>query len=186
MSDSDPLSRSDRGDDAYPRDDADEEELVDEAEVPADIPPSLIELEKIPRRLWEQTMAPLRRQQRYWIAQRVTDERLRDVAGTLAFELDMAEGRASNARDEARFDARRTAVPLPTPDAEHPTRRSTVQINVRLRADDHARLSQAAALAGLKPTTLARALMLNGVAMILRAHATPDGAHVQGRALPSV
>ena len=47
-------------------------------------------------------------------------------------------------------------------------RRSTAQINVRLRNDDHARLAQAAAAIGLKPTTLARALILNGAATILQ------------------
>ena len=93
-----------------------------------DIPPTLIELEKIPRRLWEQTLAPLHRQQRMWLALQVSDERLREVASMLAFELDMAECGRRKARDEARFEARRTGAPLPTPHAEHAVTRSTVQV----------------------------------------------------------
>jgi hypothetical protein len=64
-----------------------------------DIPASMIELEKIPRRLWEQTLAPLHRQQRVWVARQISDERLRDVAMKLAFELDMAECGRQRARD---------------------------------------------------------------------------------------
>jgi hypothetical protein len=49
---------------------------------------------------------------------------------------------------------------------------STQQVNIRLRRDDHARLIDAAGFVGLRPTTLARALVLNGVAQILRERAT--------------
>lgn len=42
---------------------------------------------------------------------------------------------------------------------------------MRVRADDHERLKQAAEAVGCKPTTLARSLVLNGVAMILQDHA---------------
>ena len=45
-----------------------------------------------------------------------------------------------------------------------------LQVNIRLRRDDHERLGQAAAAVGLKPTALARSLVLNGAAMILREH----------------
>lgn len=138
---------------------------------PHEIPATMIELEKIPRRLWEQTLAPLHRQQRTWVAHQIRDERLRELASNLAFEMDMAECDRRRARDEARFEARRTGVPLPTPDADHAVMRSTAQVNIRLRRDDHARLTQAAAAVGLKPTTLARALVLNGAGKILREHA---------------
>ena len=59
-------------------------------------------------------------------------------------------------------------APLPSPDAEHPVTQRPVQINIRLRADDHARLARAAQSVGLPPTTLARALVLNGAAQVLR------------------
>lgn len=136
-----------------------------------DVSPWSIELDKIPRRLWEQTLAPLHRQQRCWVARQVSDEQLREDASALAFELDMAECRRQQAADEARFHARRTGVPLPTPSADGAVLQPTVQLNIRLRRDDHARLKQASAAVGLKATTLARALVLNGAAQIVREHA---------------
>ena len=143
--------------------------------IPGDISPSLIELDQIPRRLWEQTLAPLHRQQRYWVAQRVADEQLREIAVELAFELDMAECERQDARAVARSKARRAGVPLATPGGDHAAHRPTAQVNIRLRRDDHAQLAQAAAAVGLKPTTLARALVLNGVALTLREHAARIG-----------
>jgi len=131
---------------------------------------SLIDLEQIPSRLWEQAMSPLHRQQRALIARRIKDERLREIASKLAFEMDMAECDRSIARDEAHHRARRTAAPLPSADADHAAVRASVQVNLRLRADDHGRLVQAAASAGMRPTTLARALVLNGVAKIRADH----------------
>ncbi len=148
----------------------DEEIEPDLQRLADDIPPSLIELERIPRRLWEQTLAPLQRQQRYRAAERVADEGLREIAGRLAFDLDMAECERQNTHARARFKARRSGYPLPVPEATHAAARSSVQVNLRLRRDDHERLAQAAAAVGLKPTTLARALVLNGVAMTLREH----------------
>jgi hypothetical protein len=139
-----------------------------------DIPPSSIELEKIPRRLWEQTLAPLHRQERGFIANQVADEQLREVAWELADQLDTAECQRQRVAEEARFRARRTGVPLPTPDVDGAVLSPTVQLNIRLRRDDHVRLAQAAAAVGLKATTLARALVLNGAAQILREHATRD------------
>jgi hypothetical protein len=148
-----------------------------------DIPPSSIELEKIPRRLWEQTLAPLHRQERALIARQVADEQLREVAWELASELDMAESRRHRAAEEARLRARRAGVPLPTPHADDAVLRPTVQLNIRLRRDDHERLAQASVAVVLRPTTLARALVLNGAAQILREHArTADDA---GRRAPS-
>jgi hypothetical protein len=128
-----------------------------------------IELEKIPRRLWEQTLAPLHRQTRAYIAGRVRDEHLQEAAWALAFELDMAECGRRDERLEARARAKkRTAAPLPSPDADHPVASRSVQLNIRLRADDHARLARAAQSVGMPPTTLARALVLNGAAQVLR------------------
>jgi hypothetical protein len=134
--------------------------------------PSSISLETIPPRLWEQTLAPLPRQQRMWTALRVPDKELKRLAIELASELDMAEGDAALARRRATHAALRTGYPLPSPDpgpgaASAP---APVQVNIRLRRDDHARLAQAAETVGLKPTTLARSLVLNGAAMILREH----------------
>lgn len=140
-----------------------------------DIPADLIELHKIPPRLWEQTLAPLHRQQRYWVAQQIPDARLREVASELASELDFAEVDRRNARAEALYHARRTGYPLPTPNASHAVARPTKQLNVRVRLDDHDRLAQAATAVGLKPTTLARALVLNGAARILQEHAGSKG-----------
>jgi hypothetical protein len=131
-----------------------------------------IDLEAIPRDLWRQALAPLHRQQRTWLASQLRDKRLRAEAMELAIELDFAEDDRKNARLEARHRARRTGAPLPTPSGDHPAGRGTVQVNMRLRRDDHARLAEAAATVGLKPTTLARALVLNGAAQILRDHAT--------------
>lgn len=142
--------------------------------LPADLPYSMIELEKIPRRLWEKTLAPLHPQQRCWVVSQVADEQLRKVADELVFALLMADSDKRNARARARFAARRTGHPLPVPGTDATTR-SSVQVNLRLRRDDHAKLAQAAAAVGLKPTTFARALVLNGVAMTLREHAAgPD------------
>jgi len=147
-----------------------------------DIPWSKIELEKVPRRLWEQTLAPLHRQQRIMVVNRIPDEELCELASSLAFELDMAECERRRVRDEARFEARRSGFPLPTPDADHAVTRPTLQVNVRLRRDDHVRLRQAAAGVGLKPTTLARALVLNGVARMLQEHGPSNPARtVHGR-----
>jgi hypothetical protein len=131
---------------------------------------SSIELDKIPRRFWEQTLAPLTRQQRTWLAGRIADPELRDVAMQLAFELDMAECQAADAHARARHAALRTGHPLPSPSPAHASARSSVQVNLRLRRDDHERLTHAATAVGLKPTTLARSLVLNGAAMILREH----------------
>ncbi|HEV7805183.1 MAG TPA: hypothetical protein VGO80_05155 [Solirubrobacteraceae bacterium] len=131
-----------------------------------------IELEKIPRRLWEQTLAPLHRQHRVWIASQVRDPQLKEIASILAFELDMAESARRQERHAARGRAARTGAPLPSPGPRHAVGRTTVQVNIRLRADDHSRLVDAAQAVGLRPTTLARALVLNGVAQVLRDSAT--------------
>ena len=90
------------------------------------------------------------------------------VPSNLTFKLDMEDSGRRNARDVAHKRARRTGYPLPTPRAAHAVTRSGVQVDIRLRADDHARLAQAAGAAGMKPMTLARALVLNGAAAILR------------------
>lgn len=82
-----------------------------------DIPPGLIELEKIPRRLWEQALAPLGWQQRSYVAQRVGDARLRDLASRLAAEMDMAECRRRIAAAEERFHGRLKASMQPAPPA---------------------------------------------------------------------
>ncbi len=74
----------------------------------------------MPRSLWEQALAPLRPQQRVWVARQVSDARLRDVAMALATE----------------------------------------------------------------PTTLARALMLNGAASILREHAGSEHPNTVRRRTP--
>jgi hypothetical protein len=144
------------------------DEFIEPARLdPGDIAPELLELEKIPRRAWEPTLAPLHRQLRFYAAQRIPDERLRELAYELVTELDIAETQRRRAGDETRYRARRTAAPLPVPDAAHAATRPTVQVNFRLRRDDHERLASAAAAVGLKPTALARALVLNGVAKVL-------------------
>lgn len=136
-----------------------------------------IELEKIPPRLWEQTLAAVRRQKRYGVVQRIPDRSLRALAMTLIHELDMAESAEADTRARARNAALRTGYALPDGGPGHASARSAVQVNLRLRRDDHERLAQAAAAVGLKPTTLARSLVLNGAAMILREqgreHLTP-------------
>jgi hypothetical protein len=136
--------------------------------LPADVEPTLIELEKIPRHLWEQTLAALLPPQRIYIANQVKNERLRDHAHQIAFDLFLASADRRNAEAKARHDALRAGHPLPAPHFAHPANRASVQVNLRLRRDDHTKLAQAAEAVGLKPTTLARSLVLNGVAMILR------------------
>lgn len=79
-----------------------------------DLPAAMIELERIPRRLWEDALAPLPSRERAAIAERVRDPRLHDLALRLAAELDMADGRRRIAAAEQRFNARRRgAAPLP-------------------------------------------------------------------------
>lgn len=75
-----------------------------------DLPPSMIELERIPRRAWAQVLAPLSWRQRLHVAQRVRDERLRRLASELAQELDRAETRRVLADAEARLHERLTTA----------------------------------------------------------------------------
>ncbi|MGH2917698.1 MAG: hypothetical protein ACRDLS_03735 [Solirubrobacteraceae bacterium] len=105
-----------------------------------------------------------------YIALQVGDPALREIASELAFEMDMVESERAIERRKERNRARRSGAPLPVPGAGHAAAQATVQVNVRLRTDDHARLRKAAGAVGLRPTTLARALMLNRVTMILREH----------------
>lgn len=164
--------------DRDPHDDPDEDDdypPFDDLEQPEPMHPNDIELEKIPREFWEPILAPFHRSVRAGIAHRVPDGRLRELAFEVAVEIDHAAADARNARDEARYAARRTGYPLPAPGPEHATARATIQVNIRLRADDHERLADAARSVGLRPTTLARALVLNGAAQILREHAGSEG-----------
>ncbi len=103
----------------------------DHIDVPPDVHPDDIDLEKIPRELWQQALAPLHRSQRGWIVFKMRDPRLKEIAGNLAFELDTAEIARAGARQQARGRA-----------------------------------------VGLRPTTLARALVLNGAAQVLRERAS--------------
>ena len=105
-----------------------------------------------------------------WIAFQVKDRTLGKVAVQLADELAVAEDEAVIARQRAGHRALRTGYPLPSPGPAHATATLSRQVNIRLRRDDHERLAQAAIAVGLKPTTLARALLLNGSTMILRDH----------------
>ena len=130
--------------------------------------PDDIELEKIPRGLWEQVLAPLPRSIRGYLARQVRDEHLQEAAWELVTALDIGAASEREGRLATRASAKRTGAPLPTPDADHPVTRPCVQINIRLRVDDHARLARAAESVGLPPTTLARALVLNGAAQVLR------------------
>jgi hypothetical protein len=133
-----------------------------------DISPEVIELEKVPRRLWEQTLAPWHPQLRFFATHRIADDGLRELAETLVIEMNDADRRRRHARDEAAHRGRRTAAPLPSPGRAHSANQPSVQVNFRLRRDDYARLKEAADAVGMKPTTLARALVLNGAAKILQ------------------
>ena len=145
------------------------EALLDEfSDDDHDAGPNQIELDKIPRRLWKQTLQGLPRSMRFFVTHSIRDERRQAYARELIAEVEEEEFRRVRDREAARARALRRGVPFPAPDAEHAVARTTVQINVRLRNDDHARLTQAAQAIGLKPTTLARALILNGAAEILR------------------
>lgn len=137
---------------------------------PPDVPLEAIDLETIPRRLWAQTLAPFPPSMRIVPIRRISDPALQELAWELSNELSSAESRQRIKRAEARGKALRDGAPLPRPGSDHQAVRPTVQINTRLRADDHARLQLAASAVGLRPTTLARALVLNGVTMILCQH----------------
>jgi hypothetical protein len=126
-----------------------------------------LELDKMPRELWELALARIPPKWRTHVAYRLPEGQLRNLAFHVIYELDNAEARRSRARDVARHRALRTAAPLPTPAAGHTAAKSTVQVNVRLRRDDYARLQQAAKAVGLRATTLARALILNGARKVL-------------------
>jgi hypothetical protein len=141
-------------------------------DLPDEVGCAQLQLDKIPRRLWEQALAPYRPQHRFFAALQVPDEALREQATDLAAQMNHADAVRADERLRAGTRARRTAAPLPAPGRAHPVSQSTLQVNMRLRRDDHARLADAAALVGLRPTTLARALVLNGVAQILRERAT--------------
>lgn len=139
------------------------------------LPPiETIELERFPRKLWKQMFAPYPRSLRGVAVRQLSTPHLQEIGWEEAFELDMEESTRALAREKEQAAARRRGAPLPLPGADHGVARPTVQINMRLRADDHARLRRAAETVALRPTTLARALVLNGVTMILREH--PDHA----------
>jgi hypothetical protein len=155
------------------RDDLDDDDLYPGVARPrGEIAPEALELDKIPRALWEQALAPVPRQERFYVAQRVADDELRELAHKLVGALDVAERRSWHARETARARARRTAAALPVADAAHAATRPTVQLNMRLRRDDYERVREAATAVGMKPTTLARALVLNGVAKVLQERAS--------------
>lgn len=143
-------------------------DLADPSSSLGEIAPSMLELDKIPRRLWEQALKPLSIGLRFHLARTIPDVQLRQFAMKFVTDLDLAEMRSRRARDVSRHRARRTAAPLPSPDADHAVTRRTTQLNMRLRSDDYERLQEAALAVGMKPTTLARALVLNGVAKVLR------------------
>ncbi|CAN5132546.1 hypothetical protein BH20ACT16_BH20ACT16_06610 [soil metagenome] len=130
-----------------------------------------IELEKIPHALWEQTLAVVPTHQRGTVANHVGDRHLRQIAWALISKLAAEVAERRNEQDRAHHRARRTGYPLPMPTPSHAVARQTVQVNIRLRGDDHQRLTDAADVVGLKPTTLARALVLNGAGRILQEHA---------------
>lgn len=130
-----------------------------------EIVPDALELDKIPRRFWEQTLARVPFQMRFYVAQRIPDQHLRELAIKVVMDLDIAESLARRSRDALHGQARRIGAPLPAPDVGT---RGTAQLNMRLRRDDYERLREAATTVGMKPTTLARALVLNGVAKVLR------------------
>ena len=83
------------------------ESVLDRLDRMADPESSSIQLEKIPPRLWKQTLAPIRRQQRMWLAMDVRDRKLKALAIELATELDMAEADAADARRRATHTAPR-------------------------------------------------------------------------------
>ena len=66
-----------------------------------DISPELIELEKVPRHLWEQTLAPWHPQLRFFATHRIPDDHLREQAQTLVMEMNDADRRRRHARDDA-------------------------------------------------------------------------------------
>ncbi len=132
-----------------------------------------LELEKIPRHLWPQVLAPFHRSQRGYAAHRIPDPHLQALAFEVVTELDFADGRQRHERDVAHHRARRTAAPLPLPDGSHAAAESTVQVNIRLRRDDYERLKKAASSVGLRPTTLARAFVLNGATKVLQERGAP-------------
>src|SRR3954453_17464861 len=119
-------------------------------------------LAQIHPRQWARVLAPLSRTVRQDTAY---------GSGMTAPEAMAAEALVATlpppAQELARAAAERPTVP-PAPPARPPT---SVQVNVRLGAADHEALATAAAIVGIRPTTLARWLIVSGSRRVLRDHA---------------
>lgn len=114
-------------------------------------------LRLIPRERWRAALAPLRPKVRTAAADTVEYKDISEVLALIG-DLMIADG-------EARHAARST--PSPAIAAGSPpgaTRQfGTRQINFRISADQYERLGRAAALYGMRPGTLARAMTMSGV-----------------------
>lgn len=113
----------------------------------------LPDLNEIPRTEWREALAPLTDRQRRRAVLRVRDAEAQGEGMVLATELWLEE------------PPRRTDVPVPElPRAAAVTARDeTRAVSFRLSHDEYARLSSLAKELSLRPTTLARLLVVRGV-----------------------
>ena len=122
-------------------------------------------LEEIPQERWAEALRLTGPRARQMAVSRVPPE--------LTVEASMVEFEVTGAEIDRHRRARNgTAFPPPLPDGadELPAPRVAPirpQINFRLTREQHARLSEAAELLGMKPGQLARLLTVRGVAQVL-------------------
>jgi hypothetical protein len=124
------------------------------------------DLSKIPREHWRAVL-------------RMTHRSVRERAARTAMRIDLpAAGHATALMIEvdceetaARERAQSAAAwprELPRPRAERQRKRRSRQLNIRLSVDEHAALQRATDLLGLRPTEVARMLVVRGVHQVLR------------------
>jgi len=117
-------------------------------------------LDELPSERWREVLGPLSGRTRTWAMRRVANIDRRIAAMELAAELEK--------HDQQRADALRRAAarssPLPAPRTD---REGLRQVNLKLRPDQVEDLRRLAATLSLKPTQLARMLVVNGVRRML-------------------
>ncbi len=118
------------------------------------------DLDELPSERWREVLGPLSGRTRTWAMRRVANVDRRIAAMELAVELEE--------HDKQRADALRRAAarssPLPAPRAD---REGLRQVNLKLRPDQVEDLRRLASTLALKPTQLARMLVVNGVRRML-------------------
>ena len=125
--------------------------------------PSVPDLSRIPEERWAEVLLPLTERER-------SDAVYNHLLGArihraVALRDALPSGFVASVGRDSLSEG--TAIPAPTP-ARTPGSR---QLNLRISPEQYARLEQAAAQLGEKPTVLARLLVVNGVNRIFADHA---------------